>query len=49
MPPPGGGSTALSVYPDLNVVAVVLSNYFLYPGMGTFLAQQDRTITQHAS
>ncbi|HZR53667.1 MAG TPA: serine hydrolase domain-containing protein [Streptosporangiaceae bacterium] len=46
---PGGGSTALTVYPDLNVIAVVLSNYFLYPGMGTFLAQQDRIITQHAS
>ncbi|HEX6527499.1 MAG TPA: serine hydrolase domain-containing protein [Streptosporangiaceae bacterium] len=41
---PGGGSTSLSIYPDLDVVAVVLSNYYLYPGIGTFLAQQDRII-----
>lgn len=46
---PGGGSTSLTIYPDLNVVAVVLSNYFLYPGIGTFLAEQDRIITQNAS
>ena len=46
---PGGGSTALSVYPDLKVIAVVLSNYFLTPGIGTFLTEQDRIITQHAS
>ena len=46
---PGGGSTDLSIYPDLNVIAVVLSNYFLYPGIGTFLAQQDRIITQGVS
>ena len=41
---PGGGSTSLSIYPDLDVVAVVLSNYYLYPGIGTFLAQQDAII-----
>jgi CubicO group peptidase (beta-lactamase class C family) len=46
---PGGGSTSLTIYPDLNVVAVVLSNYFLYPGIGTFLTEQDRIITQSAS
>jgi CubicO group peptidase (beta-lactamase class C family) len=46
---PGGGSTDLSIYPDLNVVAAVLSNYFLNPGIGTFLAEQDRIITQNAS
>lgn len=46
---PGGGSTSLTIYPDLNVVAVVLSNYFLSPGIGTFLAEQDRIITQNAS
>jgi CubicO group peptidase (beta-lactamase class C family) len=46
---PGGGSTSLSIYPDLDVVAVVLSNYFLFPGIGTFLAQQDRIITEHGS
>lgn len=45
---PGGGSTSLSVYQDLNVVAVVLSNYFLSPGIGGFLAQQDRIITQNS-
>lgn len=43
---PGGGSTALTTYPDLGVVAVVLSNYFLCPGIGTFLTEQDRIITQ---
>lgn len=46
---PGGGSTSLTIYPDLNVVAIVLSNYFLYPGIGTFLTEQDRIITQNAS
>jgi CubicO group peptidase (beta-lactamase class C family) len=46
---PGGGSTSLSIYPDLEVVAIVLSNYFLYPGIGGFLARQDRIITQNAS
>lgn len=44
----GGGSTALTVYPDLGVVAVVLSNYYLAPGIGAFLAQQDRIITQRS-
>ncbi|MBO0790673.1 MAG: beta-lactamase family protein [Ktedonobacteraceae bacterium] len=46
---PGGGSTSLTIYPDLDIVAVVLSNYFLYPGIGTFLTEQDRIITQNAS
>lgn len=46
---PGGGSTALTIYPDLDIVAVVLSNYFLYPGMATFLTEQDRIITRYAS
>jgi len=46
---PGGSSAGVSIYPDLDVVAVVLSNYFLYPGLGGFLAQQDQIITQHAS
>jgi CubicO group peptidase (beta-lactamase class C family) len=46
---PGGGSTALTVYPDLDVIVVVLSNYFLYPGIGTFLTEQDRIITQQAT
>ena len=46
---PGGGSTSLSIYPNLGVVAVVLSNYFLYPGIGTFLREQDRIITRRRS
>lgn len=46
---PGGGSTALTIYPELGVIAVVLSNYFLYPGIGTFLTEQDRIITQSSS
>jgi hypothetical protein len=48
---PGGGTTALSVYADLDVVAVVLANYTLAEigGIAGFLAQQDRIITQHAS
>jgi hypothetical protein len=45
----GGCSTALTTYPGLNVVAVVLSNYFLYPGIGWFLAERDRIITENAS
>lgn len=47
-PQPGGGSTALTIYPGLGVTAVVLSNYFLYPGIGTFLTEQDRIITAGA-
>jgi CubicO group peptidase (beta-lactamase class C family) len=46
---PGGGSADLSIYPDLDVIAVVLSNYYLYPGLGGFLAKQDQIITQGAS
>jgi CubicO group peptidase (beta-lactamase class C family) len=48
---PGGGTTALTIYPGLDVAAVVLSNYTLsgIGGIGGFLAQQDRIITQHAS
>lgn len=42
---PGGGSTSLTIYPDLDTVAVILSNYFLYPGIGGLLAEQDRIIT----
>lgn len=45
---PGGGSTAVTIYPDLGVIAIVLSNYFLYPGIGTFLTEQDRIITHSA-
>lgn len=44
-----GCSTALTTYPGLNVVAVVLSNYFLYPGTGWFRAERDRIITENAS
>jgi CubicO group peptidase (beta-lactamase class C family) len=48
---PGGGTTALTIYPGLDVAAVILSNYTLsgVGGIGGFLAQQDRIITQHAS
>ncbi|HZR53668.1 MAG TPA: serine hydrolase domain-containing protein [Streptosporangiaceae bacterium] len=48
---PGGGTTALTIYPGLGVTAVVLSNYTLSSigGISGFLAQQDRIITQHAS
>ena len=48
---PGGASTALTIYPDLDVVAIVLCNYSLSSigGIGAFLAEQDRIITQGAS
>jgi CubicO group peptidase (beta-lactamase class C family) len=46
---PGGGSTSLSIYPDLGIVAIVLSNYFLYPGIGGLLSEQDGIITGRAS
>jgi CubicO group peptidase (beta-lactamase class C family) len=43
----GGANTALTVYPDLGVVAVVLANYSLKAigGIGAFLTEQDRIIT----
>lgn len=48
---PGGANTALTIYPDLGVVAVVLSNYFLsgIGGLGAFLTHQDSIITEHAT
>lgn len=48
---PGGANTILTVYPDLGVVVVVLSNYNLASIGDTtgFLVQQDHIITQHAS
>jgi CubicO group peptidase (beta-lactamase class C family) len=49
----GGANTALTIYPDLGVVAVVLSNYSLsgigVGGIGTFLTEQDLIICQEAS
>ncbi|MBW8802844.1 MAG: beta-lactamase family protein [Catenulisporales bacterium] len=44
---PGGGSTALTIYPDLDVVVVVLSNYLLWQAnsMAAFLQHQDAIVT----
>ena len=43
----GGANTALTAYPDLDVVAIVLANYSLSSigDISAFLAEQDRLIT----
>ncbi|MBO0744250.1 MAG: beta-lactamase family protein [Candidatus Dormibacteraeota bacterium] len=48
---PGGGTTALTIYPDLGAVAVILSNYSLNAigGISAVLAEQDSIVTQQGS
>jgi CubicO group peptidase (beta-lactamase class C family) len=44
-----GETTNIDIYPDLDWVAVILSNYNITPEMQSLLPLQDQLITQHAA
>jgi CubicO group peptidase (beta-lactamase class C family) len=45
----GGETTYIGIYPDLDWVAVILSNYNISNEMRSLLQLQDQLITQHAA
>lgn len=47
---PGGASTAITIYPDLDLTAVILSNYFLdSPSIDDILDELDALVTASAA